>query len=278
MISGQVKITILVDNRAGDGLIAEHGLSLWIEADGMRILFDTGQGNALEANARTLGLDLCEADILVLSHGHYDHTGGVPQVLKAAQRVCVYGHSGIMQRRYSIRGEVVRAIQMPEDAMGAIRALPAERLHWVTRPMSLSEGVRVTGQIPRETDFEDPGGPFYCDQEGKCPDPIEDDMALWVRTNDGLIVCVGCAHAGVVNTARAIQAASGEQKVRAIIGGFHLLNASRDRLEETVAALRRFDPEIIVPCHCTGQGAADVLRTAFGERVSAGAAGVSHQF
>ena len=88
-----VKITILVDNRAGEGLLAEHGLSLWIEADGKRILFDTGQG-ALEFNARVLGVDLGETDALVLSHGHYDHTGGIPAVLRVARNVEIFSIPG----------------------------------------------------------------------------------------------------------------------------------------------------------------------------------------
>lgn len=103
MRSEGVKITIPVDNQAGGDLIAEHGLSLWIETEGKHILFDTGQGTALENNARVFGIDLSKAEFLVLSHGHYDHTGGIAQVLQQAHNAGVYSHSGIVQPRYAIR-------------------------------------------------------------------------------------------------------------------------------------------------------------------------------
>lgn len=86
------KVTILVDNQAGKGLIAEHGLSLWIETEDERILFDTGQGGVFANNAQMLGIDLGQTDMLVLSHGHYDHTGGIPQILQQARNINVYRH------------------------------------------------------------------------------------------------------------------------------------------------------------------------------------------
>jgi len=161
-----VKITMLVDNQAGHGLVAEHGLSLWIETEGKRILFDTGQGSALETNARALGVDLGTTDILVLSHGHYDHTGAITQVLQLAPKVDVYCHPGVVQARYSIRNERPQPIQMPDVSVAAIEELPAQQLHWTRHPVSLSERIGITGRIPRQTSYEDTGGPFFLDPEG----------------------------------------------------------------------------------------------------------------
>ena len=110
-----VKVTILVDNRAGEGLLSEHGLSVWIEADGKRILFDTGQG-VLDFNTRVLGVDLAETDILVLSHGHYDHTGGIPMVLRKARSVEIFFHPGATHSRYAIRDGKAKAIGMPPSS------------------------------------------------------------------------------------------------------------------------------------------------------------------
>jgi 7,8-dihydropterin-6-yl-methyl-4-(beta-D-ribofuranosyl)aminobenzene 5'-phosphate synthase len=105
------EITILVDNQAGTGLQAEHGLSLWIEVARRRILFDTGQGTALPRNAAKLGIDLGTAEIAVLSHGHYDHTGGLALVAQHATSLRLYAHPSALLPRHSIRGGVVRDIE-----------------------------------------------------------------------------------------------------------------------------------------------------------------------
>lgn len=267
-----------MDNSAGPGLAAEHGLSFWIEAGGKRILFDTGQGGALAANARALGVDLADTDWLVLSHGHYDHTGGISHVANASRRFEVFCHPGVMSPRYSIRGGQARPIQIPRESEECIRALPPQRVHWVTEPRLLSEDIGITGPIPREASFEDTGGPFYLDAEGTLADRIEDDLSLWIRTEGGVAVCTGCCHAGLVNTLNAIQRLSGGRRIRAIVGGFHLLSAGAERLERTVSALRSVDPDLVVPCHCTGEHATGVLRDALGERVSAGASGMRLRF
>jgi 7,8-dihydropterin-6-yl-methyl-4-(beta-D-ribofuranosyl)aminobenzene 5'-phosphate synthase len=277
-MSANLKITVLVDDLAGEGLSAEHGLSLWIDAGTGQILFDTGQGSALAENARKLGIGLHQAGTLILSHGHYDHTGGIPQVLKHARKTNLYCHPGVVQPRYSIRDGAPKPIHMPQESLAAIDKLPAQSLHWVSQALLLSARIGITGPIPRETSYEDTGGPFYLDPQGRRPDPIDDDLALWIRTDGGLVVCVGCCHAGLVNTLNYVRRLSGDSRLRAVIGGFHLLHASDQRLAQTVAALRSMAPEIVVPYHCTGEPALALLRNAFGERVSPGAAGMTYQF
>lgn len=278
MSSTDIQITILVDNQAETPLIPEHGLSLWIETEGRHILFDTGQGNALETNAAVLGIDLSKTNILVLSHGHYDHTGGIDRILRQAHPAGVYCHSGAVLPRYAIRNGTATSIQMPQKSMAAMDRLPEQTLHWAQHPMRLSETIGITGPIPRETTYEDTGGPFYLDPEGDRSDPIDDDLALWIRQDHGLIVCVGCCHAGLVNTLNHVRRLNDGLMVRAVIGGFHLLNASRDRLEQTITALRLLEPEMIVPCHCTGKPAVEMLRNALGNRVSPGMAGRPYRF
>lgn len=271
-------ITILVENKAAQGLATEHGLAMWIETEGRRILFDTGQGAALEPNARMLGTDLSTADTLVLSHGHYDHTGALASVLRQAPDVDVYCHPGVTRPRYAIRDGKTRSIGIPREPKEALDAVPEEHLHWVEKPLMLTDKVGLTGFVPRQTGYEDTGGPFYLDPEGTSPDLIEDDMALWIDTDEGTVVCLGCAHAGVVNTLEYISGLTGHRTFRAVIGGFHLMSAGQERLDETVEALGRLSAALLAPCHCTGDSATAHLRAALGERVAPSRAGTVYRF
>ncbi|NCC77304.1 MAG: MBL fold metallo-hydrolase, partial [Clostridia bacterium] len=221
----QITITILVDNEARAGLEAEHGFSLWIDTGDRRLLFDTGQGDLVLANAAALHIDLAAADAVILSHGHYDHTGGLGPLLHHCHNFELYCHPAAVHPRYAVLNRQAKSIQMPRSSMSALDRFPQEHLHWVQQPMLLAPGIGLTGPIIRETSFEDTGGPFFLDQAGQRPDPLDDDLALWISTDSGLIVCVGCAHAGLINTLRQVLRQNPGQRIRAVIGGFHLLNA-----------------------------------------------------
>jgi 7,8-dihydropterin-6-yl-methyl-4-(beta-D-ribofuranosyl)aminobenzene 5'-phosphate synthase len=274
-----LRVTALVDNHAGEGLLFEHGLSLWIEAGGLRILFDTGQGGVLAENARKLEAPLEETDVLVLSHGHFDHAGGMAELLGMAPRARVFLHPGAVLERYSLHpGKPARSIGMPAAAREALERLPADRVVRVDRPLEIAPGIGVTGPVPRETAYEDAGGPFFLDPEGRQKDPIPDDQALWLRSPRGLVVAVGCGHAGLVNTLQHARRASGEPAVAAILGGFHLLQADAGRLGHTLDALDALSPGILAPGHCTGDAAVRALRDRFGDRVSPIEAGMTFRF
>ncbi len=256
----RAELTVLVDNQAGPGCAPEHGFALWIETRDRRILLDTGQGPALAGNALALGVDLGRTDTVVLSHGHYDHTGAVPQVVASAPEVRVHAHAGVTEPRYSIREGEARDIRMPAASVRALYRLPLFRMHWASGPVSLGEGLGLSGAIPRRTDFEDTGGPFYLDPEGQRPDMLDDDQALWIATDAGLVVCLGCCHSGLINTLTYLREITGESRVHAVIGGLHLGAASPKRLEKTVRALRELRPGMLAPCHCTGEAATTYLR------------------
>ena len=277
-MAASVRITILVDNQAGEGLAAEHGFALWIETGGKNILFDTGEGPALLHNAPQLGVDLATADCLVLSHGHHDHTGGVAALLEKTGPLDVYFHPGLTDERYAIRSGKAISIKMPPASAAALANLPEARKHPVPAPAEIFEGVGLTGPIPRRTAYEDTGGPFFLDPAAGRADPIEDELALWIRTSGGLVVCLGCGHAGVVNTLEHVRRLSGETKIRVVMGGFHLVEATPRRLELTAAALAGLDPELIIPCHCTGEPAVAALKSKLGSRVVAGRSGNSFEF
>jgi 7,8-dihydropterin-6-yl-methyl-4-(beta-D-ribofuranosyl)aminobenzene 5'-phosphate synthase len=272
-----ITATLLVDDQATQGLMSEHGFSAWIELAGRHLLFDTGQGTALEVNADKLGIDLRQVDVLVLSHGHYDHTGGVPLVVERAPGVGVYAHPAVMGPRFSIREGAAKVIALPAASRSALESL-GSRVRWTTQPLQLGAYMGLSGPIMRLTDYEDTGGPFFIDADGKQRDPIDDDLALWLRTDRGLLVIVGCSHAGLVNSLRHALQSSGERKLHAVVGGFHLNEASETRLDRTTAELAELAPDLIVPCHCTGEAAVQRLEHSFGERIVRGHAGSVLQF
>jgi 7,8-dihydropterin-6-yl-methyl-4-(beta-D-ribofuranosyl)aminobenzene 5'-phosphate synthase len=274
---GPFRVTILVDNEAATGLLPTHGFAAWVEVAGRHLLFDTGQPTALEVNAARLGIDLGRTDVLVLSHGHYDHTGGLASVVARARGMEVFAHPAAVGPHYSVRQGIARSIAMPAPSRQALESLSAG-VRWTTETTWLSADVGLSGPIPRRTGYEDVGGPFFLDPQGNAPDPLPDDLALWVRTARGLVVLVGCCHAGVVNTARHALEVSGEERLHAILGGFHLSAASEERLARTLTDLAELNPDLIVPCHCTGKRALQRLAERFGERVVPGFAGAVHEF
>lgn len=269
------RLRILVDNQGGDHLLGEHGFSVWIETAGQAVLFDTGQGDALAANAAVLGCELGRLNALVLSHGHYDHSGGVSRVLQTATAARAYCHAGAFVPRYRVcSGEVPRSLAVAAADKAALLGLPAQRLYLVAGPMRIAPGIGLSGPIPRRHPLEDTGGPFFLDPDGHRPDPLEDDLALWIETACGLVIVTGCCHAGLINTVAHLRAVSGRDEVCCIVGGLHLLNARSARLEATCSALRGWNPDVIVPCHCTGEVATARLRAELGEKVVAGAVGL----
>ncbi|MFT5698500.1 MAG: 7,8-dihydropterin-6-yl-methyl-4-(beta-D-ribofuranosyl)aminobenzene 5'-phosphate synthase [Desulforhopalus sp.] len=265
MNAKNIRIQIIVDNEAKNGLHAEHGYALWLEIDDQKILFDTGQKDALLYNAKQLRVHLEKADTLVLSHGHYDHTGGLADVLSCNHSVHVYCHAAAFLPRYSIRDGIAKPVKMTTRAMSSIDALSEERMHWVTKAVNIGDAVAITGAIPRETDFETTDGSFYFDQDGKRADAIADDMALWVESSQGLVICIGCCHAGIINTINHIKKVSGVSKIHALIGGLHLMGVNDQRLQKTIDLLKKENIEKIITCHCTG----DIAHHELGEQLHA---------
>ncbi|MCX8032526.1 MAG: MBL fold metallo-hydrolase [Thermoleophilia bacterium] len=271
-------ITIVVDNQAGQGLASEHGLSLWIETPEICALFDTGQGPAFEKNLTSLEIPLEKASVVILSHGHYDHTGGLPLALARTTKATVYCHPDVTLKRYAIRDNKATDISMPQPAQEALAALPSERLCWISGPRQISPSFGIIAGIPRQTPYEDTGGPFYLDPQGSKADPLADDLALWIRTSKGLVVCLGCAHAGAINTLEFAREITQGEKVHAIVGGLHLMEAQEQRMKQTITALKELKPDLIVPCHCTGKAAVELLSQEFGPAVQPGQTGMTLTF
>jgi len=269
MIAHTYTITIIVENAERQGFASEHGLSMWIETPQGNILFDTGQGDALLPNATAMGIDLSLANYIVLSHGHYDHTGAIDQVLALNTKAMLVHHPEVFRTRYSIpSGEAARDISMKQRMSVAIHDLPPQRICSSRTSVELVPGVGTTGEIPRSNDYEDVGGPFFLDKAATRHDTVPDDQSLWFRTDEGLVIICGCAHAGIINTVHQARRASGEHRIAGLIGGFHLKSASERRLSETAKALMDWNVRFVHPCHCSGEVATSYLVSSLGDRVT----------
>jgi 7,8-dihydropterin-6-yl-methyl-4-(beta-D-ribofuranosyl)aminobenzene 5'-phosphate synthase len=255
-MNGVIVVTVLVENTVyGRRLKGEHGLAFHFQAGSESLLFDTGQSDLLVENARVLNLDLSQLGAVALSHGHYDHTGGLGAVWNLAPQASLYAHPAALGPHFARSSDgTVRDVGITERNRDAARAF-AQPPHTPVTPAEVLPGVFLTGEIPRETGFEDTGGPFVLDEAGTEPDPIIDDQALFFDTLDGVVVLLGCAHAGVFNTLRHIHGLTGGRPFHAVLGGTHLVAASEERMTRTIAALRELDIQHFGPAHCTGETA-----------------------
>ena len=259
-----IDITILVENSASGSLKSEHGLSFWLKFDGKHILFDTGQTDIIMDNADQVGINPADADAVILSHGHYDHTGGIPSVFAVAENAALYLHPNSMDAKYSKKPGRVKMVGMPEEARKVIDSLAAKNRIVMTESVTeVLPGLFVTGTIPRKTGFEDTGGDFYLDKCCTVPDKLLDDQAIFFKTEKGLVVLLGCAHSGVVNTLDYISVLTGEKHIHAVLGGMHLAGASAKRVDLTIEALKKYDVQELGPAHCTGSSAMERFKKAF---------------
>lgn len=266
-------LRIVCENTASHkirSLWAEHGLSIHLELDlgsnGIKLLWDTGaSGDVLLHNSRLLHIDVDAIDHICLSHGHYDHTGGLMAVLQQMKRrIPVLAHPDIFAPKLKAR-PALEDIGLPftrnqAEAAGAV-------ILECRGPAALAPGLFTTGEIPRREGFEKVEG-FCTIRDGQYgPDIIPDDQALAAVLPDrGLAVITGCAHSGIINTIRQAQRITGVDELYAVIGGFHLMGADRERIDATVESLRDLEPAMVRPGHCTGQKAVCSLQEALGER------------
>lgn len=258
----KLRLTFLVeDSVTRPGLRAEHGLSVLIEHGGRRFLFDTGQSDLLLQNARALGLPLENVEAAVLSHGHYDHTGGLPSLLSALGGLKVFAHPAALEKKYYLApGAPPREIGLP---MERARLEAACELVLSASPQPVAPGLLTTGEISARHPFEAIGEPFFKDAAGGQRDGLPDDQSLIIEAPGGPVLLAGCAHAGIVATMEHAGRMLATGHLQAVIGGLHLLEASQERIERTVEAFRRFGVARIGLAHCTGIEATLALWRAF---------------
>jgi 7,8-dihydropterin-6-yl-methyl-4-(beta-D-ribofuranosyl)aminobenzene 5'-phosphate synthase len=241
--------------------MAEHGFSMLVRVlsggKSHSILFDAGSSlNGVLVNAKRMGLNLAEIECIVLSHGHYDHFGGLSSIVKAVNKdkLPIIAHEDMFKTRGVANpdGTVREYLKFPtEEKVKPARYINAKQPYMVADNLIL-----VTGEIPRETSFEKgyPQHRVFIGGEWR-PDPlIMDDRALVINIKEkGLVILSGCAHAGIINTILYAQHLTGVKTIYGILGGLHLAGKQHEqRINQTVKVLKRINPKLIAPSHCTG--------------------------
>ncbi len=246
------RISVLCENSVGpvSGTLGEHGLGLLIEpAAGTPFLFDTGQGLTLLHNAVRMNKDLARAGLIILSHGHHDHTGGVMPLLERYGQRRIMAHPALFAERWRFRDSGERIpIGCPHSREALERGGAILDLDDGFR--KVMDGVWLSGEIPRLAGFE-VGDRGLFRSEGE-RDLTPDDQTLILESEQGLVVLLGCCHAGLVNTLEYITLKTGRDDFYALIGGTHLAFCGKEQLRQTIAYLKRKNIRKIAAGHCTG--------------------------
>jgi len=261
----------VIDNMTGGRkLLSQWGFSVLIEAGNKAFLLDVGTGSEIMNNVQVLGIDLNTIDAIVLSHGHYDHTEGLQAVLAAMHRdsVRIIAHPEALALKYG-KFELKDGSGYEYKYAGIpfrtelLETLGAD-FELTTEPTYLTEDVVVSGEEPMTTSYETVIKEAVTKTtEGFKQDYLPDDQSIYIRTDLGLVIVMGCAHRGMINIIHHARELMGEEKVYMVLGGTHLIAATKEQLDATISDLKKINPRWVGVGHCTGQKASVVLAEEF---------------
>ncbi|MBI9075187.1 MAG: MBL fold metallo-hydrolase [Desulfatibacillum sp.] len=257
----QIKMHILCEDQARMGFLdkkfsGQHGFSIYI-AEERNLLFDTGPSDVILYNAKLAGIDLNQADMIVLSHGHWDHTDGLAALSQAGITTKLLAHPLVFRDRRKPSGEFNGMAMTRDQAMEKFNLIESPG------PYRISENMWFLGEIPRINDFESQSTSFYYVEHGeKYPEFLPDDSALAITTPKGLVVVTGCSHAGVCNICEYAKTVTGQEHIHMVLGGFHLLDDS-EVVEKTIEYFKKQKVEYLCPNHCTALPALSRFYMAF---------------
>jgi 7,8-dihydropterin-6-yl-methyl-4-(beta-D-ribofuranosyl)aminobenzene 5'-phosphate synthase len=275
-----IQITILCENTVGPSLLTlgEHGFAVFLETPAGNYLFDTGQGTTILRNAHYLKKSLSSLQKAFLSHGHYDHTGGLQHVLKIKCPLEICAHPRIFDKKYA---RLKNNGRTKEKYIGVRHTKDYYEKRGANFTFNSSftevgENIYLTGEIPRVTAYEKGDPRLLLHDNGQViADPLYDDQALVVRTKQGLTVILGCAHSGLINTIKHILGHFTGEQLYAIIGGTHLGFLTEGQLNSTISDLRQHDFHMLGMSHCTGLTAGARLYQEFQDQCFFATAGTS---
>ncbi len=283
-----MKVTVLAENSAGQtpGVQAEFGLSLLIESSGGSILLDTGASGCFAENAKALGVDLERVDVLAISHGHYDHGGGIVDFLRENSRAPVFLRRGAEGAYYGSlspnlpawlhrAGLITRYIGLDPEALH--EGERAGRIRWVDENTEPLPGVRLLTRITRRHSIPRGNRFLLAEKDGRfLPDDFSHELLLVVQEEGSSVIFSGCAHNGILNLLESARGDAPDQPIRAVAGGFHLNLPRKETMsappEEIRALAATLGEEVSGPIytgHCTGAEAFSVMKEVLGERLHA---------